>query len=60
MRTALKSDDVSGADCCSACHDAIDGRVRHPELEENKNFYLRRAQTRTIRRRVEMGLVVIK
>ena len=54
-----KSDDISGGDCCSACHDAIDGRVKCSEFSENKDWYLRRAQTRTLRRRIEQGVIKI-
>ena len=55
-----KSDDFVGAFCCSNCHDMIDGRVKRtiPELE--LEWYMRRAQTRTLRRWVEMGLITIK
>ena len=57
----MKSDDFSGADCCSACHDVIDGRVKSDdEYRPMKFFYLRRAQTRTLRRRFEQGILCIK
>tara|TARA_R110000796_G_scaffold55599_1_gene129240 strand:+ start:81 stop:374 length:294 start_codon:yes stop_codon:yes gene_type:complete len=54
---ALKSSDVSSGDCCSACHDAIDGRVASTEYKAHKDFYLRRSQTRTILRRIEQGIL---
>ncbi|MGR3221211.1 MAG: DUF1364 domain-containing protein [Candidatus Anammoxibacter sp.] len=56
-----KSDDISAAFGCSACHDVIDGRVPTPPLvKADMDFYMRRAQTRTLRRWIEMGLVKIK
>ncbi|RUR26823.1 DUF1364 domain-containing protein [Vreelandella andesensis] len=58
-----KADDLSAAFCCSACHDVLDGRRRWPESEDRadvKQFYMRRAQTRTLRRLVELGVVTIK
>lgn len=58
---AKKSDDISMCDGCSACHAVIDGRVPWPESEsEHKDFYLRRAQTRTLRRWIEEGLIMVK
>ena len=55
-----KSDDISGAYGCSNCHDAIDGRVYSVELEENKDWYFRRGQTRTLRRLIDKDVVVIR
>lgn len=55
--TGIKADDISGGDGCSACHDAIDDRVKH---DIDLDFYLRRSQTRTIRRRIEQGILCIK
>lgn len=52
-----KSDDVSGGDCCNNCHDVIDGRVEDKNFKEFKDFYLRRSQTRTIRRRFNQGIL---
>jgi len=57
---ALKADDICGFDGCSACHDAVDGRVKSDEFLEHKEFYLRRAVTRTIRRRLEQGVLCLK
>lgn len=55
-----KSDDISVCYGCSACHDLLDGRG------ENRNTVLigadwtyRRAQTRTLRRMIEKGLIKI-
>ena len=52
-----KSDDHVAAFACSACHDMIDGRVKRtiPELE--LEWYMRRAQNRTMRIWIESGLV---
>jgi len=55
-----KSDDISAAYGCSSCHDAIDGRAYSEELEEHKNWYLRRAMVRTWRRLIELDVVVIR
>lgn len=54
---AKKADDFIGGDCCSSCHDAIDGRVKCEEYQQHKGFYLRRAQNRTMRNRIERGMV---
>ena len=57
-----KSDDISGGYGCSACHDAIDGRNPNAWIAilEDKDWYLRRAQTRTLRRMVERKIVTVK
>ena len=52
-----KPDDISGGDCCSACHDVVDGRVHSEEFRWHKHVYLRRSQTRTIKRRIEQGIL---
>ena len=54
---AKKSDDISGGFACASCHDAIDGRSS--EFIEHKDWYLRRAQTRTIRKLLENGVLKI-
>lgn len=56
---AKKSDDVSSAYGCSACHDLIDGRdnKKWSFKPEDIEWYMRRAQTRTLRRLIEKGLV---
>lgn len=54
---AIKSDDISGAFGCSACHDIVDRRDnRWQSYEQDRDFYMRRAQTRTIRRLFELGV----
>ena len=56
---AQKASDASGAFGCSACHDAVDGRVKSDEWRDNKLFYMRRAQTRTIHKLFELGVLKI-
>lgn len=55
-----KADDLSSAYGCSACHDVIDGRVKHDWQPGEKDFYMRRAQSRTWRRLREKGIFTIK
>lgn len=55
-----KSDDFSAAFGCSACHDAVDGRKSSTEYSEHEHFYNSRANKRTIRKWLEMGLISIK
>ena len=56
-----KADDLSACYACSACHDAIDNRIQWSENElEHKEWYYRRAQTRTWRRMVLLGVITIK
>ena len=69
--TSKKSDDISAGYACSSCHDVVDGRVKCPvvighcdcricEYKRHKNFYMRRSQTRTLRKMIENGFVVVK
>ena len=53
----LKSSDLSAGFGCSACHDAIDSRVNVGLSREDKEFYMRRSQTRTLLRLIERGIV---
>lgn len=61
---ARKSDDLStcfACDSCHSCHSIIDGRAKWPEFElEYKHWYLRRAQTRTLRVLHELEILTIK
>lgn len=58
---ARKADDVSACFACSSCHDVADGRIDWPEGEKrHRDWYFRRAQTRTLRRLVALGVVTIK
>jgi hypothetical protein len=56
-----KSDVISGGYGCSACHDAIDGRTASSWIAvlEEKDWYLRRSQTRTWRRLIEKHIIWI-
>lgn len=56
-----KADDISAAYGCSGCHDLIDGRNnrRWQFPKEEIEWYMRRAQTRTLRRLIEKGLIKI-
>ena len=65
--TGLKADDICSCFACSDCHSCVDGRLDpsvkggHPdEWYDNKEFYMRRAMVRTLRRWIELGLVVVK
>jgi hypothetical protein len=57
----IKADDISGAFGCSGCHDFVDRRNYHPACpaESDRDFYLRRAQTRTMRRLFELGVLKV-
>jgi len=55
-----KSDDISGADGCSACHDVVDGRVQNAEYENHKDWYDFRAFRRTLVRRIYQGVITVK
>lgn len=54
-----KSDDLSAAYGCSACHDAIDGRVPHAFGPGEKDWYMRRAMVRTWRRLLEKSILKV-
>ncbi len=49
---ALKWDDFMGADSCSSCHDAIDGRVKAKETKEEIARAFQRGVFETIRNRL--------
>lgn len=56
-----KSDDISAVFACADCHDVTDGRAPWPEHESlYRDWYFRRAQTRTWRRLYELGVISIK
>lgn len=55
----IKAIDLCMCDGCSDCHDVLDGRVHSDEFRQHKDFYMRRAQTRTLKRWVEEGLIKI-
>lgn len=54
-----KADDISAAFGCQDCHDALDGRTKTWFAAGEKEFYMRRALVRTLRRWVERGLIKI-
>jgi len=56
---SIKADDISIADACAGCHDALDGRGRAPLSSEEWTFYALRGLQRTLRNRIERGLMVI-
>lgn len=55
-----KSDDISACFSCSSCHDLLDGRGGPQIGKSEKEWYMRRAQTRTLRKWLEMGLITVK
>lgn len=55
-----KADDLSAAYGCAACHDVIDGRVPRAWSPGEREFYMRRANIRTLRRLRDKGLLIIK
>ena len=58
---STKADDISGCYACQACHDVIDGRCRtHTLTAEDREWYMRRAQTRSMRRLLEKGILILK
>ena len=57
---ARKSDDISACFACDSCHSVIDGRINFDMNKAEKEWYMRRAQTRTLRQWIEMGLVTVK
>jgi hypothetical protein len=58
-----KADDISAAYGCVSCHDALDGRNTQARAQLDEwalaDWYMRRAQTRTLRRMIEKGIVKI-
>jgi hypothetical protein len=55
----MKSDDLSSCFGCYDCHQVLDGHVRHDFERGEKEFYMRRAQTRTFRKWLDMGIIKI-
>ncbi len=56
---ARKSPDWWGADSCSTCHDIVDGRKRTDIPEHEIQACHIRGVFRTIKRRIEQGLIKI-
>ena len=50
-----KSDDFVACFACSSCHDYVDRRVKNDPY--NCEWFMRRAQNRTWRRWIELGLI---
>lgn len=57
---ARRTGPLSVAFACSDCHDAIDGRTGVDLDSCDRDFYLRRAQIRTINRLIHLGVVTVK
>ncbi|MES2625921.1 MAG: nuclease domain-containing protein [Pseudomonadota bacterium] len=55
----MKSSDVSGAFCCAACHDVVDGRVYNEGYAGFSDWYMRRATNRTLERLFEIGVLKV-
>jgi hypothetical protein len=53
----LKADDISSGFGCDKCHCVIDGRVGYLWKPGEKDWYMRRSQTRTLRKLVEKGVI---
>lgn len=56
---ARKSDDISAAYGCDACHAVIDGRAPHDFEPGERDWYQRRAMVRTWRRLIDKGIVKV-
>ena len=52
--------DLCAGYACSSCHDILDDRVKHEVSGEDKEFYMRRSQFRTLHRLIEKGYVRVK
>ena len=58
---ARKSNNLSACYGCLACHDVIDGRIPWPAKEKaHAEWYMRRAQIRTLVSMEEKGILAIK
>lgn len=56
---AIKSPDFWGADGCRVCHDICDGRLK-VDLDDNEIYRcFMRGVFRTIRRRIDQGLIIL-
>ena len=50
--------DLHGANCCSACHDAIDGRTKIPDVDpDTLRLWFLEGMVRTQEIMVDKGLV---
>lgn len=57
---AYKSDDFWAVDCCSNCHDVLDGRVPFEWLVGEKEQYILAALRITLMRRIRDGILIIQ
>lgn len=55
----IKADDISGGYGCSECHAVIDRRRALALSRQEFDWYMRRSQTRTLRRLIEKGVIKI-
>lgn len=56
---SLKSPDLIAGFACSACHDAIDGRLSVGLSGEDREYYMRRSMYRTHRRLLGLGILLV-
>ncbi len=56
---ARKSPDWWGADCCNSCHEILDGKRRTEIPKEEIYRCHMRGVFRTIKRRINMGLIEV-
>ena len=54
---ALKSDDFDGCDCCSSCHDVLDGRVKTFLFPGEIDDAFNRGRMETIKDRLERKII---
>ena len=57
---AYKSDDIWAVDCCSSCHEVLDGRVPFIWLAGEKEQYILAALHTTLIRRIRDGILIIQ
>ena len=56
----VKASDISGADCCFACHATFDGQGDIHLSKEDWLFYALRGIQETIANRIERGFIIVK
>ncbi|CEO39132.1 DUF1364 domain-containing protein [Photobacterium kishitanii] len=57
---SYKSDDIWAVDCCSSCHDVLDGRVPFEWLAGEKEQYILAALHTTLMRRIRDNILIIQ
>jgi hypothetical protein len=55
----VKADDICTVFACAGCHDALDRRIRCYEIDDHRDWYIRRALVRTWRKLFELGVLKI-